>query len=188
MLGREQEAWLAAGLAASRARWNIVAQQTLMAPSTYAPLAAADGGRFWTDGWDGYPLARRRLLDALASSGAANPVVLSGDVHTFYAAELRADAFRPVSNANPVIATEFCGTSVTSNSRPQAKTLEHVARNPHIRYGRSDKRGFMWLEVTPGGTDARFMGLDDVRDAKSEVRALASFRVADGRAGVDQQA
>jgi hypothetical protein len=32
------------------------------------------------------------------------------------------------------------------------------------------------------------MGLDDVRDAQSEVRALASFRVADGRAGVDQQA
>jgi alkaline phosphatase D len=185
MLGREQEAWLAAGLAASRARWNIVAQQTLMAPSTYATMAAADGGRFWTDGWDGYPLARRRLLDALASSGAANPVVLSGDVHTFYAAELRADCYRPVSKANPVIATEFCGTSVTSNSRPQAKTLEHVARNPHIQYGRSDKRGFMWLEVTPSGTNARFMGLDDVRDAKSDVQTLASFRVADGRAGVE---
>jgi hypothetical protein len=29
------------------------------------------------------------------------------------------------------------------------------------------------------------MGLDDVRDAKSGVQALASFRVADGRAGVD---
>jgi alkaline phosphatase D len=185
MLGREQEAWLAAGLVSSRARWNILAQQTLMAQSTYAPMTVEDGGRFWTDGWDGYPLARRRLLESLVRSKAANPLVLGGDVHTFYAAELRADFYRPVSDANPVIATEFCGTSVTSNSRPQAKTLEHVARNPHIRYGRSDKRGFMWLEVTPNGTNARFMGLDDVRDAKSGVQALASFRVADGRAGVD---
>jgi hypothetical protein len=43
----------------------------------------------------------------------------------------------------------------------------------------------MWLEVTPSGTNARFMGLDDVRDAKSDVQTLASFRVADGRAGVE---
>jgi hypothetical protein len=45
----------------------------------------------------------------------------------------------------------------------------------------------MWLEVTPEATHARFMGLADVRDAKSDVQALASFRVADGRAGVDRQ-
>jgi alkaline phosphatase D len=90
-----------------------------------------------------------------------------------------------VSNGNPVVATEFCGTSVTSNSRPQAKTLEHVARNPHIKYGRSDKRGYMWLEVTPEGTTTRFMGLDDVRDPKSRVAELAVFNVLDGRPGLE---
>jgi alkaline phosphatase D len=187
MLGREQEAWLADGLAASRARWNILAQQTLMAQSTYAAQANEYDGRFWTDGWDGYPLARRRLLDTLARTRAANPLVLGGDVHTFYATELRADFYRPVSPSNPVVATEFCGTSVTSNSRPQAKTLEHLARNPHIRYGRSDKRGFMWMEVTPGAASMRFMGLDDVRDPRSAVKALARFEVADGRPGIWRQ-
>jgi alkaline phosphatase D len=186
MLGSEQEAWLASGLASSRARWNILAQQTLMAQSTYAPQAVEEGGRFWTDGWDGYPLARRRLLDTLARSEAANPLVLGGDVHTFYATELRADFYRPVSNANPVVATEFCGTSVTSNSRVQEKTLEHVARNPHIKYGRSDKRGYMWIEVTPERANARFMGLDDVADPKSGVKELAGFAVADGRPGLEQ--
>jgi alkaline phosphatase D len=188
MLGREQEAWLADGLATSRARWNILAQQTLMAQSTYAPQGSDDDGRFWTDGWDGYPLARRRLLDTLAKTRAANSLVLGGDVHTFYATELRADFRRPVSNANPVLATEFCGTSVTSNSRPQARTLEHMARNPHIKYGRSDRRGFMWMEVTPPGTSTRFMGLDDVRDRRSGVKTLARFHVADGRPGVVQVA
>jgi alkaline phosphatase D len=186
MLGSEQEAWLASGLASSKARWNILAQQTLMAQASFAPATQPDGGRFWTDGWDGYPLARRRLLDTLAKSGAANPLVLSGDVHTFYASELRVDFNRPASEQNRVVATEFCGTSVTSNSRPQAKTLEHVARNPHIKYGRSDKRGYMWLEVTPEGTTTRFMGLDDVRDPKSRVAELAVFNVLDGRPGVEQ--
>jgi alkaline phosphatase D len=186
MLGRAQEAWLSQGLAASRARWNILAQQTPMAQSSQIPVAAPDGGRFWTDGWDGYPAARRRLLDALAASGAANPLVLAGDVHTFYASELRADFKQPESRANKVIATEFCGTSVTSGSRPQARTLNYLAHNPHVKYGRSDRRGYMLMEVAPTGTTTRFMGLDDVRDAGSAVAQLAAFRVADGRAGVEQ--
>lgn len=186
MLGMEQEAWLADGLASSRARWNILAQQTLMAQLTYAPIATPEDGRFWTDGWDGYPAARKRLLDALVKNRVSNPLVLGGDVHTFYATELRADFNRPVSNENRVVATELCATSVTSSSRPQARTQEYLARNPHIKYGRSDKRGYMMLEVTPTTTDARFMGLDDVRDAQSGVAALAAFRVDDGQPGLQQ--
>ena len=184
MLGSEQEAWLASGLGSSRARWNIIAQQTLMAQSTQTRIVAPDDGRFWTDGWDGYPMARARLFDALGRSGAANPLVISGDVHTFYAAELRRDFYRPESNANPVIATEFCGTSVTSSSRPQKRTQEYVDMNPHIKYGRSDKRGFMLMEVTPAKTTTHFMGLDDVRDAGSASADLASFVVNAGRPGL----
>jgi alkaline phosphatase D len=185
MLGGEQEAWLASSLRSSAARWNVLAQQTLMAPSSQVPVTAPDGGRFWTDGWDGYPAARRRLLDTLAASGAANPLVLGGDVHTFYASELRTDFGRPVSRANPVVATEFVGTSVTSNSRAQARTAQIVAMNPHLRYGRSDKRGYMLLEITPSETRTRFLGLDEVKDPRTGQQALAAFRVANGRPGAE---
>jgi alkaline phosphatase D len=156
-----------------------------MAQSTQVPIVGGDGGRFWTDGWDGYPMARKRLLDTLLKTGAANPLVLGGDVHTFYASELRADFNRPASKDNPPVATEFVGTSVTSSSRPQQRTAQYVAMNPHIRYGRSDRRGYMLLEVTPKETRTRFMGLDDVRDPKTAQRELAAFRVADGKAGVE---
>jgi alkaline phosphatase D len=184
MLGMEQEAWLETGLRSSEARWNILAQQTLMAQSTQVPALEPDGGRFWTDGWDGYPMARRRLFDALVSSRARNPLVLGGDVHTFYASELRADFNRPASKDNPVIATEFVGTSVTSSSRPQQRTAQYVAMNPHIKYGRSDKRGYMLMAITPKETRVQFMGLDEVRDPKTVQRELASFRVVDGKAGI----
>ncbi|MFM8991209.1 MAG: alkaline phosphatase D family protein, partial [Alphaproteobacteria bacterium] len=55
MLGAAQERWHDEGFAASTARWNVVAPQTLM-----ARLARSSGGeaRVWTDGWDGYPAAR----------------------------------------------------------------------------------------------------------------------------------
>ena len=157
-----------------------------MAQSTQTKIIAPGDGRFWMDGWDGYPMARQRLFDALAKSRAANPLVLSGDVHTFYAAELRSDFYRPVSAANPILATEFCGTSVTSSSRPQTRTLEYVDMNPHIKYGRSDKRGFMLMEVTPAKTTTNFVALDDVRDAASPASVVASFVVNAGRPGLNR--
>jgi alkaline phosphatase D len=186
MLGREQEAWLAEGLNSSTARWNVIAQQTPMAQSSQLPVVKPGDGRFWTDGWDGYPVARQRLFDALGKSGAANPLVLAGDVHTFYASDLQNDFNRPASKGNPVIATEFCGTSVTSSSRPQARTLQYLEMNRHTRYGRSDKRGFMLMEMTPEKTTTVFVGLDDVRDAQSGKATLATFEVANGKPGARQ--
>ena len=188
MLGAEQERWLADGLTSSRARWNIIAQQTLMAQNNHAKPDARDGAHFWTDGWDGYPVARERLLNALRASRAGNPLVLSGDVHTFYATELRADFDRPVSKDNPLLASEFCGTSITSTSGPQARTQQYVDANPHIKYGRSDKRGYMLVEVTPAGSTAQFMGLENVQDPASAQSTVASFRVDAGLPGLIQTA
>ena len=47
LLGAEQERWLASRFGASRARWNVIAQQTLMAQFDRKP---GPGQRFWTDG------------------------------------------------------------------------------------------------------------------------------------------
>ena len=178
MLGGDQESWLAQGLKNSKARWNVIVQQTLMAST------ARD--KVWTDGWDGYPAARSRLFDTLAASNAANPVVVSGDVHSFFASDLRRDVERPVSKANPIVAAEFCGTSVTSSSRPQPRTQAMVDANAHILYGRSDHRGFILMALTPNSTSASFIGLDDVHNAASGIATLAAFKVDAGRAGIGQ--
>ncbi|MDB5841978.1 MAG: alkaline phosphatase [Herminiimonas sp.] len=184
LLGAEQEAWLANGFATSPAKWNILAQQTLMAQSTQSPIVKPGDGHFWTDGWDGYPAARERLFDDLMKYRPANPIVISGDVHSFFAADLKRDFNHAASSVNPVIATEFCGTSVTSNSRPQARTEQYVSHNPHMHYGRSDRRGFVLMEITPVKTVASFQALDDVSRPDSGLSTVASFKVEDGRPGV----
>ncbi len=186
LLGMEQEGWLADGLAKSGARWNIIAQQTLMAQCSQLPITKPGDGAFWNDGWDGYPAARTRLLETIARERPDNPLVLSGDVHTFYAAELRRDFDRPVTSANAILATEFCGTSVTSSSRPQERTDQYVAQNPHIGFGSSDRRGYMLMNITPKQTLTQFMALDDVHDANSDVKSIADFIVQDGQAGLNR--
>jgi alkaline phosphatase D len=183
MLGREQEQWLAQGLQDSPARWNILAQQTLMAQNSQLPILKPGDGRFWTDGWDGYPMARQQLMATLQRSRAGNPLVLSGDVHSFFACELTRDPGQPRSASNPVVATEFCGTSITSPSRPQTRTEQYVSMNHGIKYGRSDKRGYMLLNITPAETRADFLALDDVHNAASPIARAAAFVVRDGQPG-----
>ncbi|MBI3283496.1 MAG: alkaline phosphatase D family protein [Burkholderiales bacterium] len=184
LLGHEQEKWLEHGLASSGARWNVLAQQTLLAQASQTAALQQGEGKFWTDGWDGYPAARQRLFYAIQQHQPANPVVISGDVHSFYAANLKRDFYSKASAANPVLATEFCGTSITSSSRPQALTERYVAQNPHIKFGRSDVRGYMLLDISQKQILTRFMALDDVRRADSGISTLASFVVEDGKAGV----
>ena len=116
LLGTEQEQWLAAGWDLGRP-WNLVAQQTLMARFTWVDPAIGGGG-YWTDGWDGYAPARNRLLGAVAAKKVPGVVVFGGDVHSNYVADLKADYDDP---ASPVVASEFCGTSITSLSLAQAR-------------------------------------------------------------------
>jgi alkaline phosphatase D len=188
LLGMQQESWLADGLATTDARWNVIAQQTLMAQSSQVAIQKPGDGAFWNDGWDGYPAARTRLLESIARERPDNPLVLSGDVHTFYAAQLRRNFDEPVTTGNPVLATEFCGTSVSSSSRPQERTDQYLAQNSHITYGRSDRRGYMLMNITPTQTHTQFMGLDDVHDARSGIKSIAEFLVRDGQTNLNREA
>ena len=124
------------------------------------------------------------LFDDIEKHRPSNPVVISGDVHTFYAANLKRDFWKKSSPENPILATEFCGTSITSNSRPQERTDQIVAQNPHIKYGRSDKRGFMLLDISASNMLTQFVALDDVSKADSGISTLKSFMVEDGKAGL----
>jgi alkaline phosphatase D len=178
MLGAAQERWLDEGLAQSRARWNVVAQQTLLAP---AGRPGETGLVHWTDGWDGYPGARERLMKSLARREVSNPLVISGDVHATYAANLRAQPRRPDS---PIVATELCGTSISSQG-PSAKTTQGILEaNPDVVYGNNDTRGYVVLELTRSRAQARLRGVETVKRPDAAISTVASFAVEDGRAGI----
>jgi alkaline phosphatase D len=178
MLGEAQERWLETGLDRSRARWNVIAQQTLMAQLDRKP---GPGQQFWTDGWDGYPVARRRLLDYLGQRKPANPVVIGGDVHMFWVADLKPDFDAATS---PVVATEVVGTSITSqNGRKQADIDALMGDNPHLRFGNPERRGYVRVELTPARMQIDLRAMRTVTQPRAPVDTLASFVVEDGRLG-----
>jgi len=178
LLGAEQERWLAEGWDATRP-WNLLAQQTLMARFSWTDPADG-GGTYWTDGWDGYPAARRRLLDVVAQRRLGGVVVLGGDVHSHYVADLKLDYDDAQAG---VIATEFCGSSITSLGMAQARVDAARAFNPHIRYGRSDQRGYMRFALDAKQLRAQIRVVDNALDPSSGISTSARFAVEAGRPG-----
>ncbi|MFT7775604.1 alkaline phosphatase D family protein [Roseateles sp.] len=177
LLGAAQERWLAEGWDVTPGRWNLVAQQTLMARMN----RSAKEPTYWTDGWDGYAPARNRLLAEVRQRQVPNVVVLGGDVHSHVVADLKADFDDPDS---PTVASEFCGSSITSwggqRSLDGLRTL-----NPHLHYARNDQRGYMAFQLDArDGLRAAVRVLDDALKLDSGISTTANFVVSPGRAGV----
>src|SRR4029453_641477 len=99
-----------------------------------------------TDAWDGYPACRTRVLDAIVQSQLANPVFLGGDVHAFFTTDLKADFANP---APPTVATEFVGTSITSDGPPYERFVKLLPDNPHIRFVEGRHRGYLSADLMP---------------------------------------
>jgi alkaline phosphatase D len=177
ILGAEQERWLLETLGSSQTRWNVLAQQTLMARLDLLPGPEQS---FWTDGWDGYPAARARLLSFIAQRRPSNPLVLGGDVHSYWVSDLKPEFDDPQS---PVIATEVCGTSITSQGPPQDSVDALRAENPHIKFANATKRGYVRLEITPARCEVLLRGLDSEKRRDTRLETLATFAIEHGRPG-----
>lgn len=180
LLGSAQEQWLDSGLAEDAqardaTRWSVLAQQTLFSPRHYP------SGMVSTDSWDGYPAARARVLGSLARHAPRNIVLLGGDIHQNYVCEVRTDAQQPQS---PVLASEFCGTSISSRSGTTQDKVDAIVRhNPHVLLARCDLRGYGLADITPQRWTTDLRVLDDPLRADSGASTLARFVVEDGRAG-----
>jgi alkaline phosphatase D len=177
LLGEVQERWLERSLDRSKARWNVLAQQSIMAQVDRKP---GPERQFWTDSWDGYPAARRRLLDHLAARKPPNPVVIGGDVHSFWVTDLRPDFDDPRS---PVVATEMVGTSISSQFGRQDVVDALRADNPHVRFADGTRRGYVRVEVTPRQWRADLRAMRTVGRPRAECDTLATFVIADGQPG-----
>lgn len=179
MLGRQQRDWLLARLPANPdVPWTFLGNQTLMQP---AAVSVREGPRLvFTDGWDGYFGERAALLAALASERVPNPVVLSGDVHAFYANALLRDDSAP---AQGVAATEFVCGAITSPV-PSPRFVARVqAEHPAVRFTHTDKRGFLRIDLERSALRATMVGMSTVREPRALPIEIARFEVAAGRRG-----
>ncbi|WP_308282872.1 alkaline phosphatase D family protein [Pseudonocardia nigra] len=175
--GTEQERWLFDGLDRSAARWNVLAQQTIMAHFDYdtGPGVAVNH-----DQWDGYAAARQRVLDFVAQRRPSNPVVVTSDWHSSWVNDLTAVATDPTS---AVVATEFVGTSISSGCGWADEVAAAVPHNPQVKFFDGARRGYVRCEVTPQEWRSDYRVVASAADTAAPATTLTSWVVADGRPG-----
>lgn len=155
----------------------MLAQQVMMG---LVGRAVADGTAAYSmDQWPGYAAEREQLLQFMQDRRIPNPVVLTGDIHSNWANELRVDDRR---HEQPLVATEFVTTSLSSGGNGPKK-VRHLDRlkseNPCVKF-HDQQRGYIRCTLTPESWTSDYMICDDVMEPGGKTTAEASFVVESG--------
>lgn len=177
LLGSEQRNWLEGALLASSGRWNVLAQQVMM-----GMVGRPDGNgepRYSMDQWPGYAHERGELVRFLKDRRVPNPVVLTGDIHSNWANEIRVDDRK---HDEPVVASEFVATSLSSggNGKERPGGLDGLmSANPCVRF-HNGERGYVRCTVTPESWTSDFVVVNDVLRPGGQCSTRATFVVEAG--------
>lgn len=180
MMGATQKAWLYKGLDQSRTAWNLIPQQVMMGAVDQVP---GEQARYSMDQWPGH---YGELLDVMGFLGRrkpANPVVLTGDIHSNWVNDLKADFRDP---ASPTVGAELVVTSISSggdgNDSPQR--MQNVLKeNAFVKFY-NGQRGYVSCVMNHDTLHADYKVVDKVTVAGGTVSTKASFVVASGKPGV----
>ena len=172
MLGTEQEEWLNTQLSQSTARWNVLAQQIVMANFNISEALLN------YDQWDGYPAARERLLNHIYQQQIPNLLVFTGDIHISGLAKLHADI---EDFGTEIIGYEFVTPSLTSNAREledSGAIIEYGLRNQeNISYVYAQKRGYLLIDMNKNEVHVSYKVVESVYEENQPVYTRAKFAV-----------
>jgi alkaline phosphatase D len=198
MLGAEEEDWLANRLRTTPSRWKMLGQGVMFAQLKGVGAANAAGGGYFlnSDQWDGYQPARDRIYAMLKGDTVNAPVndvvVLTGDIHSSWAADLTQDPNNPdvasggydPRTGEGSRAVEFVGTSVTSPGI-DSDTTGAIAGglryyNPHFKYVQLTRRGYLMIDVNRDRVVGEWWYVDTVAAPSNIETFAAAFQVAHG--------
>ncbi|HKX41330.1 MAG TPA: alkaline phosphatase D family protein, partial [Burkholderiaceae bacterium] len=197
MIGSVQQDWLAGRLRTSTAQWKFLAQGVMFAQLKLEAQTIAEGGGLFAnaDQWDGYQPARDRVYQVLkgdaSHAAVGNVVVISGDAHSSWAADLNQDpnnadvpggGYDPDTGAGSR-AVEFVGTSVTSpmviDTHGLAESLLESV-NPHFKYINLSRRGYMLIDANATRVVGEWWFVDTVANRDGGQSFATAFQVLDG--------
>jgi alkaline phosphatase D len=193
LLSARQWAWLEEELAGATGRWTVLASQVVVAPihllavgRPLRRLGAVGGGLIVNSGqWDGYPEERERLLTLLGPR-RGRTLVLSGDLHSSWVAELAAEDGRDAP-----VAAEFTVPAVSAPTfaralAPKVKGARSVLEraiygaNSHVAWVDTAGHGYVVLDITDERIEGQWWHVDRVGKRTENERLAATWSVGHG--------
>ena len=190
LLGFDQEQWLHNQLSVSNAKWKICGQQVQI--QHIGPVALPDklggGASFFLDTWNGYTETRRRLFNHLEDNNIDNFVVLTGDIHSTWVADLAQDPYdRKKYNGKTgdgSLGVEFVTPSVTSPALPpvigDVAAAALKVSSPHLKYCEMVHHGFFILDVTEERAQADWYFVNTIEKQSTAHYHKVSYKTDNG--------
>lgn len=211
MLGDDQREWLLGGLTQSDAAWKLLGNPVPFFPLVIGPSLASTATTLLgplagtlpplppplaVDDWNGYAGERRALIGAIVDTPVTDVVIVTGDYHETFVADIPEAPGDYLVDGNSV-AVEFVAPAVTSPGL--AETFERggfpegavvdaafranlTANNPWVRHHEGRSNGFGVLEVTEARALYDFWYLADRLDPTSAAAPASSWEVLRGTA------
>ena len=180
ILGRTQESWLLDQLRTSQrggTTWRLLGQQVVFAPVTPPGVPVLQ-----VDAWDGYPASRGRVLDFVRAEKIDNLVVLTGDIHSSWAADVPRDQILgyQASTGAGSLAVEIVTPAISS---PPLFSIEGIRERvpllrlaaPHVKYMEGESRGYVLLDITPERVTADWYHVPSVTQRTDRETRSARF-------------
>src|SRR6476469_2115215 len=172
--GATQEGWLLDGMGQHLATWDLIGQQVFFAQR----LSSSDGAKSM-ESWGGYTANRTRIQNGWQSRGNTSTVVLTGDVHQHWAANI----MNNYAGQDRVIGTELVTTSITSGGDGNAASDGTSSLNPHVKFNKN-LRGYVRTVTTPTQMSVDFRVVDKVSVRDYPVRTEKSYVIQAGNPGL----
>ena len=191
LLGFDQEQWLHNQLKSSTAKWKLLGQQVQI--QKLGPVALPDklggGISFFLDTWEGYTATRERLFNHIDNNNIDNMVVLTGDIHSTWVADLPHDPldkrYYNGDTGEGSLAVEFVTPSVTSPALPPV--IGDIAAgafkvtSPHLKFCDMVHHGFFVLDVTEERAQADWYYVDTISEKSTKHAHEVSFKTDNGQ-------
>lgn len=179
LLGEEQFQWFTKQLSTSTAKWKVVGNQVLMMP--VLPLQLKDT-------WNGYTEERERLYNYIKSNNVKNIVVITGDIHMTFVADLPESLLKySTLFKTGSMGVEFVAPSVTSSNLDEfvgfsSSFLNWLVDtfNPHIKKADLSNHGYFILDVTASKVQADWTYVKTIDTPSTEQFFSHGYYVSDG--------
>lgn len=161
ILGPTQFQWFKNELSTTTQPWKIIGNQVMIG------AVEIFGTPINTDSWDGYPAERQKLFDHLSTNNIDNMVVLTGDIHTSWAVDLK--------NGNNPVGVEMVTPSVTSPGSPINLSNLITLQNPNIKYVELTKRGFILVDISPQRVQGDWYNVSTINEINASSSCVKSY-------------
>ncbi|CAK1364625.1 unnamed protein product [Cercospora beticola] len=188
LMGSIQENWFYNSLKRSASRgatWRLIGSQIVFSTINSTSWF---GTAYNTDAWDGYMSNKNRTLKTLYDNNIGNNIVMAGDTHSNWVADLvwLDEKDYDSETGAGALGVEFAGTAVSSTSSFGANTTlwecnnqsrALVADNVELQWQEGYYRGYYEMQISKERVLAQYFGTPNLQTRNGYEVSLANFTV-----------